>query len=149
MTIERIILRASADGAPVDVDRVQAVPGRGLEGDRYYLQTGTFWSDGKAGQDVTIVAAEALEAAGVTAEEAGRNIVVRGMPDLNGLVGSRFHLGAVDCYADRLCEPCSTLAQRTRPDVLRDLAHRGGIRADLLAGGEIAVGDELVVATPG
>jgi hypothetical protein len=142
-TIERIVLRPSADGPSVDVERVRAVSGRGLEGDRYFLQTGTFWEDGKSGQDITIVAAEALEAAGVTAEEAGRNIVVRGMPDLNGLVGARFRLGAIECYADRLCDPCVTLAKRTRFEVLRALAHRGGIRVDLLADGELAVGDVL------
>ena len=145
MTIERIVLRASADGTPVDVERVHAVPGKGLEGDRYYLGTGTFSDGVPEGRDLTLVAAEALEAAGVTAEESGRNVVVRGMPDLNGLVGERFSLGEVECYADRLCEPCATLAARTRPEVLRNLAHRGGIRADLISEGEIAVGDVLVV----
>jgi MOSC domain-containing protein YiiM len=43
----------------------------------------------------------------------------------------------------RLCEPC-TVAQRyaSRP-VLRALVHRGGLRADILEDGQIAVGDEV------
>ena len=37
---------------------------------------------------------------------------------------------------------------RRRP-VLRQLVHRGGLRADILADGEIAVGDEVRAVRPG
>jgi MOSC domain-containing protein YiiM len=50
----------------------------------------------------------------------------------------------VECRGDRLCEPCATLARRTYPGVLRGLAHRGGLRADIVRGGEIAPGAELI-----
>jgi hypothetical protein len=32
----------------------------------------------------------------------------------------------------------------TYPGVLRGLVHRGGLRADIVSGGRIAVGDEIV-----
>jgi len=43
----------------------------------------------------------------------------------------------------RLTEPCAHLERLTRAGVLRGLVHRAGIRADLLTGGTIAVGDPV------
>lgn len=146
IVVERITLRASADGPAVDVAAVAATPGAGLAGDRYANGSGTFFAPGKSGQDLTIVAAEALEAAGVSAEEAGRNVVVRGLEDLNPLVGQTVRLGELTVYVDRLCDPCATLARRTRPEVLRTLAHRGGLRCDVVEGGTLRIGDRLSVA---
>jgi len=54
--------------------------------------------------------------------------------------------GAVECYGDRLCEPCAHLEALTGVGAAA-LAHRGGLRADILSDGEIAAGD-LVVALP-
>lgn len=146
IVVERITLRAQADGPAVDVEAVDATPGGGLAGDRYANGSGTFYAPGKTGQDLTIVAAEALDAAGVSAEEAGRNVVVRGRADLNPLVGQTLRLGELTVYVDRLCDPCATLARRTRPEVLRTLAHRGGLRCDVVQGGTLRVGDRLVAS---
>jgi hypothetical protein len=143
VTVERILLRPRADGPNVEVEAVSAAPGGGLDGDRYANGSGSFYADGKCGQDLTIVAAEALDAAGVSAEEAGRNVVVRGLEDLNPLVGRTVRLGELTVYVDRLCDPCATLARRTRPEVLRTLAHRGGLRCDVVVGGTLRVGDRL------
>jgi hypothetical protein len=143
--VERIAVRAAADGETVELSSVAARPGGGLAGDRYATGTGTFFESGKTGQDLTIVAAEALEAAGVSVAEAGRNVVVRGLEDLNGLVGRTLALGELEIFVDRLCDPCATLARRTRPEVLRGLAHRGGLRCDVRVGGTLRVGDRLVV----
>ena len=46
----------------------------------------------------------------------------------------------------RLCEPCRVIAAYAGRPVLRPLVHRGGLRADILAGGTISVGDLVVVA---
>ncbi len=61
--------------------------------------------------------------------------------DLNALVGRRFRIGGVPCYGQRLAEPCSWLQQLTPPGTLRALVHRGGLRADILASGEVALGE--------
>jgi MOSC domain-containing protein YiiM len=45
----------------------------------------------------------------------------------------------------RLAEPCSHLASLTRPGVSRALVHRGGLRADVVAGGVLRVGDPITV----
>jgi len=71
-----------------------------------------------------------------------RNVVTRGVA-LNDLVGHEFTLGAVRCKGMRLCEPCTVVQRYAGRPVLRALVHRGGLRADILTEGEIAVGDEL------
>ena len=134
------------------VERVRAVAGRGLEGDRYFDGTGFFYLPENTGQALTLIEAEALEA---LANEAGlvlspadarRNLVTRGIR-LNELVGKRFRVGAVECYGQRLCPPCAHLQELTRPGVLRGLLHRGGLRADILNDGEIALGATVEVVT--
>src|SRR3954468_3973916 len=146
--VERILVRADAGGPSHDVERVRVVPGRGLEGDRYFTGDGTFSVEGKSGQDLTLIEAEALEAlAGehgieLEAGETGRNVLTRGV-DLNALVGRRFRIGDLECYGDRPCDPCATLERRTQPGVMRGLAGRGGLRADLLTEGELVVGAQI------
>jgi MOSC domain-containing protein YiiM len=78
-------------------------------------------------------------------ERARRNIVTRGIA-LNALVGHRFKIGAVECIGRRLAEPCSHLEKLARPGLLRPLVHRGGLRADILEGGPISIGDSVAIA---
>ncbi len=68
-----------------------------------------------------------------------RNVVVRGT-DLNALVGREFTLGELRCRGSRLCEPCLHLDRLNDGGVLRPLVHRGGLRADIVAGGTRARG---------
>ena len=148
--VERILIRTEPAGLSHEVPRARALEGLGLEGDRYFNGEGTFFEEGKSGQALTLIEAEALEGlqadTGIvlTAEEAGRNLVTRGV-DLNALVGRRFRIGDVECVGDRLCDPCATLARRTEPGVLRGLANRGGLRADIVRGGDLVAGTKLAI----
>lgn len=126
---------------PAPVERARAVAGKGLEGNRY------FYDDAPPGRALTLIAAEALEAAAetgvaVTAAESRRNVLTSGI-DLNALVGQRFRVGDVECIGVELCEPCAHLQSVTRPGVIKALTHRGGLNADILTDGEIAVGDRV------
>jgi MOSC domain-containing protein YiiM len=89
------------------------------------------------------VEAEVLDELGIAWELARRNIVTRGTW-LNPLAGRRFRVGEVECVGRRLAEPCAHLERVSGAALLRPLVHRGGLRADILSGGEIAVGHELV-----
>jgi MOSC domain-containing protein YiiM len=120
---------------------VEALPGKGLAGDRYAKGAGTFSAPGR-GYELTLVEAEVLDEIELRWEDARRNIVVNGI-SLNGLVGRRFRVGAVVCVGRRLAEPCAHLEKLARPGLLRPLVHRGGLRADILSGGTISVGDEI------
>ena len=79
-------------------------------------------------------------------EEHRRNVVTRGI-DLNSLVGSEFTLGEMRCRGMRLCEPCTVVEGYASRPVLRALVHRGGLRADILADGEIRIGDAIRAVT--
>ncbi len=141
--VEAIHLCSTLSGPPQPVVSVRAIAGRGLDGDRYPV--GDLADPGEA---LTLIEAEALEA--LAAEtgivlapgESRRQLTTRGI-GLNGLVGREFALGSVLCRGVELCEPCIHLASLTQPGVIRGLVHRGGLRADILAGGEIAIGDEV------
>lgn len=134
-------------GAPASsLQRVRAIPGSGLEGDRHTTGKGTFPS-GPPGSALTLIEAEVCESFDppLTPGEHRRNLVTRGI-DLNALVGHEFTIGGVQCRGMRLCEPCTVVeGYATRP-VLRALVHRGGLRADILSEGEIAVGDRVRVS---
>jgi hypothetical protein len=142
-TIEAIWV-APAAGTPAEVrDIVQALAGRGLQGDRYVAGTGTFPS-GVPGSALTLIEAEVCESFDPPLEpsEHRRNLVTRGI-DLNGLVGSEFAIGSVHCRGMRLCEPCIVLQRYASRPALRALVHRGGLRADILVDGEIKLGDDV------
>jgi hypothetical protein len=143
--VEGIYVSPRASDLPNSVARVHAVSGKGLRGDRYFSGVGT-WSDYpvETGRDLTLVEAEVLEAIGLSAAEARRNIVTRGIA-LSELIGERFRVGEAQCYGDRICEPCSHLESLTRPGVLKALRHRGGLRADITSSGKISVGDAIVL----
>lgn len=140
---------APAAGQPmVAVSEVRAVPGKGLEGDRYFSQAG-FYSDRPGPfREVTLIEIEAIEALRrdhqieLEPGDSRRNIVTRGVP-LNHLVGRGFRVGQVALRGIRLCEPCSHLENLTQPGVLPSLVHRGGLRAQILTEGMIRVGDSV------
>jgi hypothetical protein len=141
-TVELIVLAAHKEGPVELVSQAEAIAGRGLAGDRYADGKGTFSNPDGLGHELTLIEAEEAERIGLAPEDARRNLVTRGI-DLNALVGKTFTVGGVTCAGRRLCEPCAHLQRLTEPGLLRKLAHRGGLRADILDGGRIAIGDEI------
>jgi MOSC domain-containing protein YiiM len=141
--VERIFIGPKKYELPQPVERVRAVAGSGLEGNRYFYD-----GDAPPGRALTLISAEALAdgaaASGVElgAAESRRNVLTRGI-DLNALVAVRFRVGEVECLGVELCEPCLTLEKLTRPGVIKAYVHRAGLNADILTDGEIAVGDTV------
>lgn len=149
---------ARVAAAPMEsIAAARAVPGRGLEGDRYFAELGFYSPKPSAGgREVTLIETETLEAlfsgienaAGETlgltlsAAETRRNIATAGVP-LNHLVGRDFWVGEVRMRGTRLCEPCKHLEDLTQRGVLGALVHRGGLRARILTEGTIHVGDRI------
>jgi MOSC domain-containing protein YiiM len=136
VVVESIVIGPSEALAPVA--SVRAVAGQGLVGDRN-ANAGV-----RPGGALTLIEAEVLEDVGLTGPEARRQVVVRGVR-LNDLVGKRFRVGDVECVGVELCEPCLHLQSLTRPGIIEELVHRGGLNADVLNDGTIAVGDAVVV----
>ncbi len=148
--VEAIYIAARATGPTQAVDAVSAIPGVGLDGDRYALKQGTFFKP-EPDFELTLIEAEALEALrreygiDLAAGEARRNIVTRGVA-LNDLVGLEFVIGDVRARGIRLCEPCDHLQRLTGKQLIKGLRHRGGLRAQILTEGTIHAGDEVIVA---
>jgi MOSC domain-containing protein len=143
--VEALVLAPAAEAPVVLVEEAVLVAGGGLQGDRYAAGAGTFAS-GRPGSALTLVDAEVLESFGRDIDHR-RNVVVRGT-DLNALVGRDFTLGEARCLGRRLCEPCAHLDRLNDGGVLRPLVHRGGLRADIVAGGTVRVGDRLTPLAP-
>lgn len=135
-----ISITAVAEDPMQFVDEVRAIPGRGLEGDRYFDHPKM-----EPKRELTLVAAEAIEAfrseyqIDFGLDGTRRNVITRGVP-LNDLVGKEFWVGDVKARGLQLCEPCATLQRLSHPKVLPGLVHRGGLRAQILNEGMIRVG---------
>jgi MOSC domain-containing protein YiiM len=150
--VAEILIATSPAASMESRAHARAIPGVGLEGDRYALGMGTFsQTPQRPDFELTLIETEAVEAfareSGLlfTAAHTRRNILTRGIA-LNDLVGMEFSIGAVRIRGLRLCEPCNYLAKTTFPEVLRGLVHRGGLRAQILSEGVISVGDEIHVS---
>ena len=141
-----INIAQSEGGEMITVEEIQAVPGKGLKGDRYYVLNETLSENSEPETEITLIEIEAIEALQrekgihLSPKDSRRNLVTLQVP-LNHLVGKEFRVGEVTLRGVELCEPCKHLAKMTQPDVLPGLIHRGGLRANILQGGMIHKGD--------
>jgi MOSC domain-containing protein YiiM len=132
-------------------ETVEAVPGNGLRGDRYFESQGTFFAGKQRlpDKEVTLIEQEALDALSreygieLSPAEGRRNLVTSGVA-LNHLVGREFTVGCVRLRGIRLCEPCDHLERLTGKN-LKGLTHRGGLRAQVISAGTIKVGDPIKI----
>jgi MOSC domain-containing protein YiiM len=129
---------------------VEAIAGEGLAGDRYRDGLGFYSATptDPGARELTLIEAETLAAilseTGITLEPAEhrRNITTRAIA-LEPLIGQRFRIGDVICKGVRNCPPCNHLEDVTGKKVMKPLVHRGGIRARIVQGGWIRVGDRI------
>ncbi len=147
-TVVSIHIGKTGGGPLISVNEVRGVPRKGLEGDRYFHGVGTYSNNPGLGREVTLIEVEAIEGlkrdygVEIAPGDSRRNIVTRGVP-LNHLIGRDFRVGEVALRGIRLCEPCSHLEKLSSKGVQRGLIHRGGLRADILTGGMIRIGDTV------
>ena len=145
---------APTGAAPMkSVTNAKAVAGRGLEGDRYYTKLGTYSNQAGSGRDVTLIEIEAIDGlkrdyeVQLDSGQPRRNIVTLGVA-LNHLVEQEFRIGDVVLRGTRLCEPCAHMEKLTVKGAMRGLVHRGGLRAEIISGGSIRVGDTIQFQAP-
>jgi MOSC domain-containing protein YiiM len=143
---------ASRRGAPMAaVAEARAVAGAGLEGDRFFAAAPP--GGARKGCEITLIETETVEAAArdwdldLDPGETRRNLVTRGIA-LDPLVGRTFRAGGALLEGLKPCDPCAHLARLTGQPVLDALRNRGGLRARILAGGTIRVGDPVAAETP-
>lgn len=140
--VEWIGLRPARGGAMQAIDRVDAVAGAGLVGDRY--------AGGSGKRGVTLIQAEHLPViAALSGHDAvspmllRRNVVVSGLP-LIALKGRRFRIGEVLLEGTEECDPCSNMEKALGPGGFNAMRGHGGLCARILEGGAFRVGDAVV-----
>lgn len=142
---------ASGAGAPMhELSAAEAFAGEGLDGDRYREGIGFYSATptDPGARELTLIEAESLDAilseTGIILDPAEhrRNITTRAIA-LDPLIGQRFRIGDVICEGVRSCPPCTHLEDVTGKKVMKPLIHRGGIRARIVEGGWIRVGDSI------
>lgn len=133
----------------VEVRRIDCVAGHGIRGDRFYD-----YRENYKGQ-ITFFSFEVFEKLaqhfGLTNRSPGvlrRNVIVSGI-DLNDLIGEEFSIQGVRLRGTGHCRPCYWLDQAFAPGTEDFLEGNGGLRAEIVTDGAIAVGDaQLLLAEP-
>ena len=138
---------APAESGKIELqERVELVAGQGIVGDRYFKHAATTPNSHEPNKEITLIELEAIEALRrdhsieLSPIDARRNIVTQGAP-LNHLVNVDFYVGEAQLRGLELCEPCSTLEGMTQKGIIGGLVHRGGLRAQILTGGVVQIGD--------
>jgi len=158
--IHSIYTSSNAGSKMVSKDKVKLVKGIGIEGDRYALGVGAFSnSDPKKNRDITLITKIGIDTsnrlltydglAEFDMSETRRNVVIDQIqPDeLNALVGKVFYLGKIKLKGEELCDPCERPSKLANKKGFKNAYdNNGGIRAQVLDSGEIAIGDLLVPA---
>ena len=126
------------------IPEVRAVAGNGLEGDRYFDAEGT---DHDLTQEVTLIEIEGIEAA---ARESRLELTVQGhAPNIVTRDSARratrrgVHIGDVGLEGLTPNPPCRHLQELAGNALLKPMIKRGGIRARIVVGGTIRVGDAM------
>ena len=127
----------------VIVKKVQAIAGKGLQGDHYAGRSGN--------RSVTLIQAEHLGVIAsllhqqvVIPEQLRRNIVVSGV-NLLALKGKRFSIGEAVLEMTGSCHPCSRMEEILGKGGYNAMRGHGGITARIIQGGWIALNDSVVM----
>jgi MOSC domain-containing protein YiiM len=132
---------------------LNALAGRGIEGDRYLLGTGTYSKKPEPGRQVTLIKSEILDwlkkefDITVKPEECRRNVVTRDV-EINELIGTEFFVGEVRLRAHRITQPCIYLENLlSQPGLYQALWDNGGISCEIMTDGIIKEGD-IITTVP-
>lgn len=130
------------------LEEARLVAGRGIEGDRYLLGTGTYSVNPGEDRQVTLMESEMLVRVAadfgheIAPHEHRRNLQVSGVP-LQHLVGLRFRIGECVIEGVRINQPCKYLNLMLKRDVYMALLNRSGLNCKIVEGGMIRRGDRV------
>ena len=145
--------------------KANLLAGVGIEGDRYARKVGTYSvfrssklksGEQEPGRQLTLISADGAEAvlskAGISVDDLGslrRNIVLRGVPegDLLKWVGKTVKIGSTAVvFCHRHCVPCMYNERKNNINGLMEAVwDEAGVSCEILVGGEICVGDDVVI----
>lgn len=133
------------------LDVARLIADKGIEGDRYLLETGTYSIRPGPDRQITLIESEMLariaadDGHEIAPHEHRRNLQVTGVP-LQHLVGLRFRVGECLIEGVRLNQPCKYLNLMLKRDVYNALLNRSGLNCRIVEGGTIRPGDRVELA---
>ena len=151
MLLHAIIIGEKAKEALQYIDSIQAVKGKGLEGDRYFYGEGTFNKPqlSQHVREISILPYETLNQCNIRLDETldfldlRRNLIIKNF-DIEQLQGKVFTIGTAQFRIVRTCPPCRYLSRLLDVDIMKGLKYIGGYRASIIQSGIISVNDEII-----
>lgn len=148
-TLQWIGVRSERRSPLIELDRVLAIAGAGLEGDHRTGKTPG------SGRQVTLISSEFIAQiqhfTGLLTLHPGqlrRNLVVSGV-NLNALRYQRFEIGDALFEANALCHPCSRMETALGKGGVAAMLGHGGLCCKVIRSGTIALGNALYVRPEG
>ena len=127
----------------INVDSIKTIAGKGLVNDRHFREN----NDKKC--QITLIEIENINhynqlfKTSIPLIDFRRNIITDGIK-LNELVQSEFFIGEVKVKGHDLCRPCKHLQETLKQkNIIKEFLQKGGLRCEILKGGNIFVGDEI------
>ncbi len=125
----------------INVDRVQAMSGKGLINDRKFKENNHKESQLTLIEIENINYFNNISKSKIKPIDFRRNIITENIK-LNNLVGTKFFIGKVKIKAHDLCRPCKYLQDKLKKNnFIKEFLVKGGLRCEILTSGEIKVGD--------
>ena len=149
--VEGLFVAPEARMRTTPMEYVLVIPDAGIAGDRYGMDKGSFSnSKRKTIRELSFIAVEDIDEANLNREhsftpsETRRNILTSGI-DLRTLIRKTFKIGAVRFLGIEECTPCILPSELSgKPDFAEAFKGRGGLRAQVLVGGFVTVGDSII-----
>jgi cyclic pyranopterin phosphate synthase len=135
-TVEALQIKLRSGIPMKPQDHVRLIGGLGIDGD----------ANARSGsrRQVLMIPAETLETFDLAPGDARENITTRGL-DLHSLPrGTVLKVGSARLQLTVHCAPCKHLDD-LRPGLSRDMQNQRGMLFTVLDGGEVHVGDEIIV----
>jgi len=124
---------------PVPSPALTLVEALGIEGDHHARP--------RSSRQVLLMAEENSDAFGLHPGEVRENVVTRGLDLQNLPAGTLLEIGAATLEITKDCEPCSFI-DGIRPGLRAQMQRRRGMLARVVRGGEVRVGDVILVRPP-
>ena len=148
-SVVAICISPFAGGPMQMVQEAEAIAGVGLKGDRYSTGEGSFNRGAVGRRQVTLINGLFFIGSDFDYADSRRNIVTVGT-ELMWFIGKEFRIGTVLLRGLKYCDPCLRPSKISgKPNFAVAFHDRGGLVAEILEGGIIKVGSELVPPAKG
>ena len=150
-SVFKICIAKKASLSPILKDRINAIKGMGIKGDRYYLGQGKWSAKNKPHQQISLIESENIDLINFhfknkfNYQDFRRNIITKNIK-LNGLIGQKIIVGESMLKVIKLRHPCLYLANLLNEDkeLVRHLKLKGGIVCEIIKSGTIKINDKII-----